>query len=208
MDILTLRTQKPNVSLSISTREVFEQLFREHYAPLVGYAMKLVRERDQAEDLVQQVFVGMWEKRDELQIDGNPRSYLLRSTHNACLNHLKHLQVREEHASHVKSSVDQSEASDHLEQEEFRVQVQELIRDLPPQCRKIFLMSRLQGKKYQEIADDLQLSVKTVENQMGKALKILREALQTEARTAMRIVKTFFWLIVGVNVLSVVIKGN
>lgn len=196
------------MSFSIASRDIFEQLFRAHYASLVGYALKLIKERGQAEDIVQQVFVTLWEKRDELTIDGNPRSYLLRSTHNACLNHIKHLKVREEHATHVKSESEQSDAADHLEQEEFRTRVQELIRALPPQCRKIFLMSRLQGKKYQEIAADLQLSVKTVENQMGKALKILREELQTEARTSMRIVKTFFWLVVGVNILSVVIKEN
>lgn len=166
----------------------------------------MVSNRDQAEDIVQQMFVGLWEKRAETNIDGNPRSYLLRSVHNACLNHLKHLKVRVEHANHTKVNAADSEMRDLLEEEELRTHVKQCVQQLPAQCRKIFLMSRVQGKKYQQIADELDLSVKTVENQMGKALKLMREGLQSEVRETLRVIRTIFWVVVGVKLMSVVMR--
>jgi len=194
------------LALRLDSKSEFESLFRDHYAPLVGYALRMVNNRDHAEDIVQQIFVGLWEKRADTEIEGSPKSYLLRSVHNACLNHIKHLKVRSDHASHTKAGAVDSELRDHLEEEEFRMRVKQTVQQLPTQCRKIFLMSRVQGKKYQQIADELDLSVKTVENQMGKALKLMREGLQSEVKESLRAIRTIFWLAIGVKLMSIVMK--
>lgn len=181
-------------------------LFRTHYAPLVGYARKMLQDHDAAIDVVQQLFVNVWEKRDTLSVEGSMKSYLLRSTHNACLNAIQHQKVRQEHQSDTLYTASDSEQRDLLEEEEFKLEVKAAVQKLPTQCRKVFLMSRVQGKKYQQIADELSISIKTVENQMGKALRTLRDELKSEQKTTMRLVKSFLWFVIGVNVFSIVMK--
>lgn len=173
---------------------------------MVGYASKLLKDRDGAADIVQQLFVNLWEKRDSIVVEGSVNSYLLRATHNQCLNQIKHEKVKIEHASYVIATEAVHDFQDQLEAQEFQMRVNSLVQKLPTQCRKIFLMSRLQEKKYQQIADELHISVKTVENQMGKALKTLRTSLVAETDSTLRIIKTIFWFIIGVNVFSIVMK--
>jgi len=166
----------------------------------------MLRDQDKAEDAVQQVFVSLWEKRDQIEVQGNEMSYLMRSVHNGCLNQIKHEKVKLDHAAHEMHTGEEAHVEDALEQEEFRQKVTETVKGLPSQCRKIFLMSRIQGKKYHEIAEELELSVKTVENQMGKALRIMRTSLHEEVRATMRVIKTILWLTIGVKTASVVIQ--
>ncbi|MDC1221984.1 sigma-70 family RNA polymerase sigma factor [Salibacteraceae bacterium] len=134
------------------------------------------------------------------------KSYLLRSTHNACLNAIKHQKVKAEHSEQTLYGSNEGEQRDLLEEEEFKLKVRSAVQTLPTQCKKIFLMSRIQGKKYQQIADELSLSVKTVENQMGKALRTLRDELKAEHKSTMRLMKSFLWFMIGVNVFSIVMK--
>lgn len=173
---------------------------------LVGYARKLLHDQEQAEDVVQQLFVNLWEKRDAIEVDGSWKSYLLRSTHNSCLNQIKHQKIKDEHAKQSLVSDAVSEQRDLLEEEEFNQKVKQAVQSLPPQCKKIFLMSRLQGKKYQQIADELNLSIKTIENQMGKALKVLREELKAQHSSTLNVLRTIFWFIIGVKLFSIVMK--
>ncbi len=121
-------------------------MFRAHYAPLVGYAAKIIRDRENAADIVQQLFVNLWEKRESIEVEGSLKSYLLRSTHNHCLNFIKHEKVKNEHASHALATEPTHDYRDALETEEFQQRVKSSVQELPSQCRKIFLMSRLQGK--------------------------------------------------------------
>lgn len=201
--------QTPALTKSIHHKSDFEVLFRSHYKALVGYANRLVANVEVSEDLVQQVFVNLWERRDQIEIEGSHRSYLLRSVHNACLNHFKHEQVKKDHATHALITESNSESHDLLEEEELRERVFKHINELPEQCRKIFTMNRLDGLKYQQIADELNLSVKTVENQMGKALKHMREKLLTKSTIEnLRLISILFWLIVGVKPMSIVISTN
>ncbi|NQV53941.1 MAG: RNA polymerase sigma-70 factor [Flavobacteriales bacterium] len=190
----------------IDSRSEFERAFRSHYKGLVIYATRMLRDQDKAEDAVQQVFVSLWEKRDQIEVQGNEMSYLMRSVHNGCLNQIKHEKVKLDHAAHEMHTGEEAHVEDALEQEEFRQKVTETVKGLPSQCRKIFLMSRIQGKKYHEIAEELELSVKTVENQMGKALRIMRTSLHEEVRATMRVIKTILWLTIGVKTASVVIQ--
>mgnify|MGYP000545154924 CR=1 FL=1 len=181
-------------------------LFKKHYSTLVSYARKMVHTQDVAEDIVQQLFVSLWEKRSSLDIQGSLDSYMLRSTHNACLNHFKHLKTRQEHGQHVKSTETESYSADLLEEAEFKLKVKSAVQKLPTQCKRVFLMSRLQQKKYKEIAEELDISIKTVENQMGKALRILREELKTEHKPHLHVIRTILWLCVGVSHFSIVMK--
>lgn len=153
-------------------------VFRDYYTPLVRYGNTFLKDSDETEDVVQQVFVSLWEKRTQLDIHTSVRAVLYRAVHNACLNRLKHQKVRGDYASDWKSTQSDSEQTDALEAAELQERINRAIEGMPEQCARIFKMSRFEQLKYQEIADQLGLSIKTVENQMGKALKIIREALK------------------------------
>ncbi len=158
----------------------FEMLFNTYYSTLCRFAVSYLRDPEDAEEVVQASFIGFWEKRESISIDTSLKAYLFRSVRNACLNELKRQKVRQLHASQVAMDGEpQSEASDRIAmKQELEEKIQEAMGCLPEQCRLIFQMSRFEELKYKEIAEQLGLSVKTVENQMGKALKIMREQLK------------------------------
>lgn len=156
----------------------FEMVFRDYYKPLVRYGNTFLKDTDETEDVVQQVFVSLWEKRTQLDIHTSIRAVLYKSVQNACLNKIKHLKVRSAYAEDWKATQSEMQTSDSVQAKELNEQIQLAIEGMPEQCGRIFKMSRFEQLRYQEIADQLGLSVKTVENQMGKALKIVREELK------------------------------
>jgi len=158
----------------------FEMLFKTHYNPLCRFALSFLSDPDAAEETVQAVFIGFWEKRENIQVDTSLKAYLYRSVRNAALNEIKRLKVRQLHANAILAEGEPlSHAPDQYAiKEELEIKIQEALQALPEQCRLIFKMSRFEDLKYQEIADQLNLSIKTVENQMGKALKIMRVQLK------------------------------
>ncbi|MCA0396133.1 MAG: RNA polymerase sigma-70 factor [Bacteroidetes bacterium] len=156
----------------------FEGLFRTYYKPLHAYALSILKEMDQAEEIVQQVFVHLWEKQDQLGINQSATAYLYRAVHNRCLNQLKHEKVKAAYQQYSKlRPVDYPSAASRIQLSELQAKLDEALSALPEQCRTIFQLSRFEALRYQEIADRLSISVKTVENQMGKALRLLREKL-------------------------------
>lgn len=161
------------------SEKAFEALFRTYYNRLCHYAHSLLKDLDESEEMVQTVFLNIWEKREDLEITLSLKSYLYRAVHNYCLNRIKHFNVREVHKDY--SVYYQSESVDSLNElmhgDELAVQIEKAVQKLPGQCQVIFRMSRFDELKYQEIADHLNISIKTVENQIGKALKILRTEL-------------------------------
>lgn len=159
---------------------VFEQVFREHYKVLCGYAIKFLKEKEAAEEIVQDVFFKLWEKRETLEITTSLKSYLFRAVHNRCLNTVKHIDIRENYKAENEERIKSEEENltEHFNQFELQQQIQKAIDTLPEQRQKIFKLSRFQGLKYREIAEQMELSEKTVEAQMSKALKTLREALK------------------------------
>jgi RNA polymerase sigma-70 factor (ECF subfamily) len=165
--------------ISAGNEEAFELLFKTHYSGLCGYATKYVWDLDQAEEIVQDLFFNLWNKKNNLFIDTSIEAYLFRAVRNACLNYLKHQKVRQQHADAVKKnpSAGQAAPDNSVETLELQSKIDEAVNLLPPERQKIFRLSRYEGLKYKEIADQLGLSVKTVEAQMGKALKSLRENL-------------------------------
>lgn len=165
--------------LPLRDEKSFEQLFRNQYAPLCGYARKYIDDLDQSEEVVQDVFVNLWQKRSTIEITSTIESYLFRAVRNTCLNILKHFKVREKHKEGISASYDHyGDRADNLVLEiELMNQIENLISGLPPERQKVFRMSRFEEMKYKEIAEELGISIKTVEAQMGKALKYLRENL-------------------------------
>lgn len=159
----------------------FESLFRLHYTELCRYALKLTRNEQVAEEVVQEVFVSFWERRNEITITHSVKSYLVSSVRNRSINYLK-LQLpkdrkKEDIEEHnMGASVD--DTSSGIEYKELYDLIQYAITTLPQKCRAIFILSREEGLTYQQIADQLDLSLKTVENQMGIALKKLRLVLK------------------------------
>ena len=131
---------------------------------------------DQAEEIVQEMFFNFWQKKDKMDISTSLEAYLFRSVRNACLNYLKHLKVREEHrlATNAELRRKEQEVHDRMEALELQERIDRIIEQLPPERQKIFKMSRFEELKYKEIAEKLNISVKTVEVQMSKALKFLR----------------------------------
>lgn len=156
----------------------FGAIFEAYYEALVRYAHTILRDMDEAEDVVQGVFIRTWQGRERLDESVLLRSLLYKSVQNGCLNHLKHLKVRAIHAKAVERDGELTTHEDGLVTSELQMRIDEALSHLPEQCGRIFKMSRFEDLKYQEIADRLGLSVKTVENQMGKALKILRVELR------------------------------
>lgn len=158
--------------------ETFEKVFHTYYSALVVYAKTILKDPGEAEDIVQQVFIGVWEKRSVMEIHTSLRALLYKSVYNACLNRIKQLNVRNKYAADVRYNLQNTTADEKIQQKELQSRIEQALNLLPEQCGKIFRLSRFEQRKYQEIADELGLSVKTIENQMGKALKIMKEQLK------------------------------
>jgi RNA polymerase sigma-70 factor (ECF subfamily) len=163
-------------TLAPTGEAAFEHLFKMHFRGLHAYAFTILKEEAMAEEIVQNVFFKIWEKRQLTEIASSPKAYLYKAVYHDCLNYLKHKKVKSAHAMHVvrhgNSNVDN--AGNKVQAAELQERIRTALNELPEQCRTIFQMSRFEGLKYQEIADEMGLSVKTIENQMGKALKLLR----------------------------------
>lgn len=154
----------------------FEIAYKQYYSMLVGFAVQYVEDGDVAEDVVQEVFSNLWNQSDRIEVKTNTKSYLFGAVRNACLNHLKHLKVVESHAKMTIQPVE-SEPVDFMEMDELQERIESALAQLPEKRRQIFELSRFEEKKYQEIADELDISIKTVETQMSRALKVMREML-------------------------------
>lgn len=161
-----------------------EKIFRAHHTMLCNVAYAMVKDKSTAEDIVQDVFLNLWKKRTELVIDTNLKGYLYRAVSNSCLNYLqsyhkKNFKLYEGFDDH---QVGFELPQDQMDYERLERLIEEAIDRLPPRCKAIFILSRFEGMKQQQIAETLQLSLKTVENQMGIALSKLREDLKVHLK--------------------------
>jgi RNA polymerase sigma-70 factor (ECF subfamily) len=157
--------------------DAYRTVFIEHYPPLLNFAHKIIRDEDLAKDVVQNVFIKMFASRDNLTVLRDLKSYLFAAVRNECLNLIrKETRVREHHHEFAINA-DDKVFSDAIEEVESEHRIYKAIRELPPQTRRIFTMSRLDDKKNQEIATELGISIRTVETQISNALKALRKSL-------------------------------
>ncbi|SEW37733.1 RNA polymerase sigma-70 factor [Chitinophaga arvensicola] len=154
---------------------VVVQYFNAYFEVLHAYAYTILRDNDEAKDAVQAVFLKLWEKREELQEEQSVKSYLYTSVYHQCLNIVRHGKIKQKYIE--QSDVTAHEPGNDLTSKERSLQILREIDKLPDQCKLIFSKSRFEGMKYAEIAAELGLSVKTIEAQIGKALRILRKKL-------------------------------
>jgi RNA polymerase sigma-70 factor (ECF subfamily) len=161
--------------------EAFEEVFRANFPRLADYARGLVGSQDAAEDVVQEVFVALWTHRDRVNTPENMVAYLYRSVRNRGLNFLRHQRLVSDFQARkaAEGGTDSPPADQGAEESELAVAIRTAIEALPPRTREVFRLSRDQGLTYPEIAEALEISIKTVETLMGRALKTLRQRLAT-----------------------------
>lgn len=153
----------------------FEIIFKDLFKPLCGFAVKYIGDLDESKNVVHEVFIAVWQKFELLPDDTNYKSYLYTAVRNRCLNHLRD---RKQHVVLDEIPEEGIGGGDSvLETKELEREIELAINTLPEKCRMVFEMSRFEGLKYAEIADKMEISVKTVEAQMSKALTIMKKQL-------------------------------
>jgi RNA polymerase sigma-70 factor (ECF subfamily) len=157
----------------------FESLFRSSYVSLVRYSKTIIRDQDTAEEIVQDLFFRLWQNREKINIESSLNGYLFRAVHNKCLHYIDHLKIVGRHAQETASEqpARTEDPVDIIRYKELQEKVNLILERLPERCSLIFCLNRFEGFKYAEIAEKLSISVKTVESNMGRALKEFRKAL-------------------------------
>jgi RNA polymerase sigma-70 factor (ECF subfamily) len=159
-------------------RDAFDTLFHAHYPRLVGLAESMLHDRGAAEEVVQDVMLELWRRRESLRLQTSLSAYLYRSTRNRALNHIRHARVQRRAEPFLIEDAASPPATDRdALQDEIDAALRAAVAGLPERCRQVFELSRVNGLRYAEIAETMGISIKTVEAQMGKALRILRERL-------------------------------
>ena len=159
----------------------YEVLFNKYYKELYRFAFNFIRDMTISEEMSQEVFLYIWEKRGKIEIQTTLKTYLYSAIKNKCLNYIKLELPKQQAMSDVEDvmlAVSNQKGLDDTENERLKKSIKMAIDQLPTKCRQIFMLSRNAGMTYEEIAEELDLSKKTVENQMGIALKKLRDSLE------------------------------
>ncbi len=155
----------------------FEIIYKTNYAALRSVAENIINDKDASHDIVQDVFLKLWRRKNDLDFIVNPKAYLFKSVINLSITYL------EEHQNRTRLSYFKTESpgapDSVMMQKELEVKIQIALDSLPPKCKAIFILSRFENMKYKEIAGYLNISSKTVENQMGIAIKRMREELRS-----------------------------
>lgn len=173
-------------AIKLNDEKAFEKLFHFYYSHLCLFATKILRDDISAEEIVQDFFVKLWEKRTHLTIETSVKNYLFRSVKNLCLNYVQHNKIKLRHAQTIISDAQNNTLKDEYYEIDLAEKIEESILALPEKRQIIFRLSREDGLKYREIAEKLNVSIKTVETQMSLAIKTLRDKLKNY--------KTFFLL--------------
>ncbi len=167
-------------SICKGDEKAFETLFRLYYKMLCYFAQKIVKDADVAEEIVQDIFYNLWEKRNALVMNISVKSYLYKSAYNNSLSYLRHKKIEENYENSVKASIEATYylQENYAETGEIMHIIDLTINKLPERSREIFQLHRNEGLKYQQIADKLNISVKTVEAHITSVLKLFRENLK------------------------------
>jgi len=159
--------------------KAFETLFHTYYANLCRFASGIISDNDMAEEIVQDFFVKLWERKSQVEVETSIKNYFYRSVKNQCLNQIKHNITKAGHLQKIQTDIRaEIQPDEYFLAQELAEKIEESIQSLPEKRKEIFRLSREEGLKYREIAKKLNLSLKTVEAQMGLAIKTLREKLR------------------------------
>ena len=167
-------------AIKMDDSEAYEKVFRAYYRPMTSYAFRFLGNLSESESVVQDVFLRLWQKRAEIMITSSLMHYLFRSVKNHCINFLEHERIKTKYqAVVIQNEADRNDYPEFFPELDLMKRIETAIAALPPKRQEIFRLAREEGLKYREIADRLELSVKTVETQMSMALKQLRESLKS-----------------------------
>jgi RNA polymerase sigma-70 factor (ECF subfamily) len=170
----------------------YEMVFREYYRPMTAYAFRFLNNLPESENIVQEVFLRLWQKRREIMITLSLQNYLFRSVKNQCINYIDHEKIKTGYQDMViNHETNRSEYSEFFLEFGLKTRIETAIAALPEKRQEIFRLAREDGLKYREIADRLEISVKTVETQMTLALRQLRESLKEYKNLVMFFLCTF-----------------
>ena len=179
--------------LQKNDESVLKELFDLHYLKVCGAIHRFIKDKNLVEDLAQEVFIRFWEKRHKINITSSIPAYLRRMAINEALAHIrKNKKYQEEELDTNLSFGTDRSGEDHYMHGELQLHVSKAINSLPPKCRTVFQLSRFEELTYREIAEKMEISIKTVENQMGKALKILRKELGSYLNLIFLMIINFF----------------
>ncbi|MEW5915957.1 MAG: RNA polymerase sigma-70 factor [Gemmatimonadota bacterium] len=168
--------------MRLGDESALETIFRAHYPGLVGFVRRYVKGTEIAEELVQDLFLKIWSRRGSLGEIDSVKTYLYRAARNTALNHLRRRKLEHEWMEKEQGIIGEEpgeEGDDTATENELAAAVRAAVDKLPPRCREVFVLSRDSGLTYGEIAKALGISIKTVDTQMGRALKALRESLKS-----------------------------
>lgn len=180
--------------MSENRTEKFRKRFTKYYPILCKIAYGYIPNKDECEDIVQEAFISIWNKQKDLLPEKNFISYMTVSVKNNCISYMR--KQKDENISLDDSPQVQSmvyDLPDDTDEEEAppEEKLEQVLLILPPKCKEVFLMSKLRGMKYREIATELNISEKTVENQMGKAIKYLREFVANNSLLILALILIF-----------------
>ena len=178
--------------LSTDAEKAFEWLFRRYFTELCQVVYRVAHDEHLAQDLVQEVLYELWRKRDKLTISTSLRAYLKRAVLNRTLNHLRDNRKWTSEERMPEIAIEESDAEDLLRSEELQELVDAAIDELPEKCRMVFVLSRYEELSYRDIATELGIAEKTVENQVSKALKYLRQRLLPHLKSGLSLL--LLWL--------------
>lgn len=164
--------------MALTNHRELERLFKDHHKTLSNLAYNVVRDKDVAKDVVQEVFLRLWQNRDRIDFGSQITHYLTRATTHTALNYLRSRRKLTSIDDLTSGAIENPQGHDDYAYQELEKKVSNAIERLPPKCRAIYLLSRNEGLKYQQIAEVMDISLKTVENQMGIALEKLRQELK------------------------------
>jgi RNA polymerase sigma-70 factor (ECF subfamily) len=164
--------------IKLDPEKALETLYDRYYSMLCGQVYNIIKDGAAAEDIVQEVFMEVWKKREGIKINQSIEAYLRRACRNRTLNHIRDNHVKFEGDDALLNQEDKSFTSEqYISADELNIKIQKVIAGLPEKCGIIFSLSRYEDMSYAEISKELDISVKTVENQISKALRILREVI-------------------------------
>ena len=165
--------------IQINNQKEFQKIYLQFFNGLSNYASTILRDRESAKDVVQEVFLDLWKKRNDLVIKTTLDAYLLRAVKFKSIDFIRKATTKQQYAASVSAQEIGYQEQEHDEEDtkEKKQQIAFAIAQLPPKCRTDFLMSRVHGFTYKEIAQEMNISVKTVENQLSRAFKMLRKSL-------------------------------
>ncbi|HEX3007079.1 MAG TPA: RNA polymerase sigma-70 factor, partial [Bacteroidales bacterium] len=166
--------------LQVGDKKAFSQIFSRFYRDLVLFAATFTKEQDSSEEIVQEVFVKLWELRDYIQITASLKSFLLKAVQNKCLDWLKHRKVKDNYSKIAIeiSPLLENNTEDYILYSELQLHLEKALNSFPADIAEAFRLNRLHGLKYQDIAQKQGVSVRTIEVRMSKALLLLKEALK------------------------------